>query len=110
MTNFMKILILNAILMVFLLGGFVYINSETAVSTQPLELKFIDFQETQADYSLLDLASDSEGNIIVANAKCGNEVCGNNQCCCLNTDTQSQCCRPKVDDNCISSCQKSDPC
>ena len=110
MTNFAKILILNAVLMLFLLGGFVYINSDEAISTQPLELKFIDFAQADTVYPYLDLSSDSEQNILTADNKCGSEVCTGNECCCLNIDTQAQCCRPKVDDNCIASCQKSDPC
>lgn len=106
MTNFAKILILNAVLMVFLLGGFVYINSDEAISTQPIDLKFIDFAEADTGYPYLDLSSGTE----LADNSCGNEVCSADQCCCLNVDTQAQCCRDKVDDNCVTSCQKSEPC
>ena len=110
MTNLVKLLLLNAVLFLFLAGGFVYVNSETAVSTQPLELNFIDFESAQADYPYLDLATESQLKILTADNKCGNETCTDSECCCLNTDTQAQCCRPKVDDSCVASCQKSDPC
>jgi len=110
MTNMVKLLLLNAALILFLVGGFVYINSETAVSTQPLDLKFIDFDVAQADYPYLDLASGSEVGILTADNSCGDETCAKDECCCLNIDTQAQCCRPQVDDNCVASCQKSEPC
>ena len=105
-----KLLLLNAALILFLVGGFVYINNETAVSTQPIDLQFIDFEVAQADYPYLDLSSGSDIGILTADNKCGSETCTKGECCCLNIDTQAQCCRPKVDDNCVASCQKSDPC
>ncbi len=110
MSNMVKLLLLNAALILFLVGGFVYVNNETAVSTQPIDLKFIDFDVAQADYPYLDLSSDSNLGILTANNKCGNETCTKDECCCLNVDTQAQCCRPKLEDNCVASCQKSDPC
>lgn len=108
MSNMVKLLLLNTALILFLVGGFVYVNNETAISTQPLDLKFIDFEATQADYPYLDLASDAA--ILTANNKCGSETCTKDECCCLNVDTQAQCCRPKLEDNCVASCQKSEPC
>ena len=109
MTNMVKLLLLNVALILFLVGGFVYINNETAVSTQPLDLQFIDFEAEQADYPYLDLSSSLDG-VEVAQNTCGDETCTDSECCCLNIDTQAQCCRPKTDDNCVTSCQKSDPC
>lgn len=110
MTNLVKLLLLNAVLFMFLVGGFVYVNNETAVSTQPLDLQFIDFENVQADYPFLDLSLESDSNIVTAQNSCGDETCTDNQCCCLNIDTGAQCCRPKVDDDCIKSCTKSKPC
>ena len=110
MTNVMKFLILNAAMLLFVLGGFVYLNNDEAISTQPLDLQFIDFTEAETTYPYLDLSSESGLGTQTADNKCGSEVCGKDECCCLNVDTQAQCCRPKVDDNCVASCQKSEPC
>lgn len=100
MTNLMKALLLNAVLIVVLAGGFVYINNVQAQSTQPDLVTFVDFEfDTFQDYGLE-----------VAQNTCGAETCTDSQCCCLNTDTGAQCCRDDVDNNCVSSCQKSDPC
>ena len=110
MTNMVRLLLLNAVLIMFLIGGFVYVNNDTAVSTQPLDLKFIDFEIGQAEYPFLDLASGSESGMLASQDQCGNETCGNNECCCLNIDTGAQCCRSKVGDDCIESCKNSAPC
>lgn len=100
MTNLSKVLILNAVLVVILAGGFVFINNVQAESSEPQLVTFID-----ADFN-----SFPDTGIEVAQNTCGSETCTDSQCCCLNTDTGAQCCREDVDNNCVSSCQKSDPC
>ena len=104
MTNLMKAIILNAVLIVVLAGGFVYINNVQAESPGPELVTFID-----ADFNAFPEVSTEVGFELAQNS-CGDETCTNNQCCCLNIDTGAQCCRDKVDDNCIESCKKSKPC
>ncbi len=100
MTNLAKALILNALMIVILAGGFLFINNVQAESPESQLITFFD-----ADFNVFP----DSGNEIAQNT-CGNETCTNSQCCCLNTDTGKQCCRDDVDNNCVSSCQKSDPC
>lgn len=103
MTNLSKVLILNAVLIVILAGGFVFINNVQAESSEPQLITFVD-----ADFNAFP---DMEiMKIEVAQNTCGSETCSDSQCCCLNTDTGAQCCRNDIDNNCVSSCQKSDPC
>ena len=102
MTNLMKALILNAVLIVLLAGGFVYVNNVQAQSTQPQLVTFLD-----VDFNAFP---DSGMGIEVAQNTCGSETCTDNQCCCLNIDNGNQCCRDKVEDNCVESCKKSKPC
>jgi len=100
MTNLMKALILNAVLIVLLAGGFVYINNVQAESDQVQQVTFLD----------VDFAPFADAEIVVAQNKCGDETCTASQCCCLNIDNGNQCCRPKKGDNCVESCKKSKPC
>ena len=100
MTNLIKAIILNVVLVVILAGGFVYINNVQAESNSSQLITFVD-----ADFNMFP-----DQGFVVAQKTCGDEVCTDNQCCCLNTETGAQCCRDKVDDNCVKSCQKSDPC
>ena len=100
MTNLMKALILNAVLIVLLAGGFVYVNNVQAESSQPQVVTFLD----------VDFNAFPDSGIEVAQNTCGNETCTANQCCCLNIVSGAQCCRDKVGDNCVESCKKSDPC
>ena len=96
----MKALLLNAVMITILAGGFLYVNNVQAESPEPQLISFVD-----ADFNLFP-----EMGIEVAQNSCGSETCTDSQCCCLNTDTGAQCCREDVDNNCVSSCQKSDPC
>jgi uncharacterized membrane protein len=100
MTNLMKALILNAVLIVLLAGGFVYVNNVQAESDQPTAINLVD----------IDFTPFADAEIVVAQNTCGDEVCTDSQCCCLNIDNGNQCCRPKMGDNCVESCKKSDPC
>ena len=100
MTNLMKAIILNAVLIVLLAGGFVYINNVQAESAQPELVTFMN-----ADFSIFPATT-----IEVAQNSCGNETCIADQCCCLNINNGNQCCRPKKSDNCVESCKKSRPC
>lgn len=100
MTNLMKALILNSVLIVLLAGGFVYVNNVQAESAQPQLVTFID----------MDFNTFPDAGFEVAQNTCGSETCTDSQCCCLNTDTGAQCCRDDVDNNCVSSCKKSKPC
>jgi len=100
MTNLMKALIFNAVLIVLLAGGFIYVNDVQAESAQPQEVTFLD----------IDFNAFPDAGIVVAQNTCGDEVCTARQCCCLNIDNGNQCCRPKKGDNCVESCKKSKPC
>jgi hypothetical protein len=100
MTNLMKALLLNAVLIVILAGGFVYVNNVQAESAQPQLVTFLD----------VDFNAFPDSGIEIAQNSCGSETCTANQCCCLNIDNGNQCCRDKVDDNCVESCKKSKPC
>jgi len=100
MTNLMKALILNAVLIVILAGGFIYVNNVQAESAQPELVTFLD-----VDFNVFP-----DSGIEVAQNSCGSETCTASQCCCLNIDTGAQCCRDKVEDNCVESCKKSKPC
>jgi hypothetical protein len=102
MTNLMKALILNAVLIVILAGGFVYVNN---VQAEPTQAELVTFSDV--DFNAFP---DSGIGIEVAQNTCGSETCTDNQCCCLNIDSGAQCCRDKVDDNCVESCKKSKPC
>jgi len=96
----MKALILNAVLIVILAGGFIYVNNVQAESAQPELVTFLD-----VDFNVFP-----DSGIEVAQNSCGSETCTASQCCCLNIDTGAQCCRDKVEDNCVESCKKSKPC
>ncbi|MEM7008917.1 MAG: hypothetical protein AAF462_07275 [Thermodesulfobacteriota bacterium] len=100
MTNLMKAIILNVVMVVLLAGGFLYINNVEAESAKPELISFVE----------LDLNTFPDVGIEIAQNSCGTETCTASQCCCLNTETGAQCCRTDVDKNCVSSCQKSDPC
>lgn len=100
MTNLMKALILNAVLIIILAGGFVYVNNVRAESDGNTQVSFLE----------VDFAPFAESGILVAKNTCGSETCTESQCCCLNIDNGNQCCRDKVDDNCVESCKKSKPC
>lgn len=100
MTNLMKALILNAVLIVLLAGGFVYVNNVQAESAQPQVVTFLD----------VDFNAFPDSGMEIAQNSCGSETCTNSQCCCLNIDSGAQCCRDKQGDNCVESCKKSDPC
>ena len=100
MTNLMKALILNAVLIVILAGGFVYVNNVQAEPTQAELVTFLD----------VDFNAFPDSGIEVAQNSCGSETCTASQCCCLNIDNGNQCCRPKKGDNCVESFKKSKPC
>ncbi len=100
MTNLMKALVLNAVMIVILAGGFLYINNVQAESLEPQLITFFD----------TDFNPFPDTGFEIAQNTCGSETCTESQCCCLNTDTGAQCCRDDVDNNCVSSCQKSDLC
>ncbi len=100
MTNLMKALILNAVLVVLLAGGFIYISNVQAESAQPQQITFLD----------VDFNAFPDSGIEIAQNSCGSETCTDSQCCCLNIDNGNQCCRPNKGNNCVNSCKKSKPC
>ncbi len=83
MTNLMKALILNAVLVVLLAGGFIYISNVQAESAQPQQITFLD----------VDFNAFPDSGIEIAQNSCGSETCTASQCCCLNIDNGNQCCR-----------------
>jgi hypothetical protein len=98
----------SAILLILLVTGLFYFGNQPAVSQQPQDTSFAGQGFDPDLYSLQDLASAS--GIVVAMANCGNETCSQQQCCCLNTDSGAQCCRPNSAGNCVESCKRSSPC
>ena len=97
-----------AILLILLVTGLFYIGNRPAESQQPQDVSFVNSGFEPDSYSFEELAPTS--GIEVAMANCGNDTCSDSQCCCLNTDTGAQCCRPNSAGNCVQSCKKSSPC
>lgn len=97
-----------AILLVLLVTGLLYIHNQPAASQQPQSPVLTDHGLDTAFYSLEDLSPTT--GFVVAAANCGNETCSAQQCCCLNTDTGAQCCRPNKSGNCVESCKRGSPC
>ena len=98
----------SAILLILLVTGLFYIHNQPAESQQPQDVSLVN-QELSPDlFSFEDLTPAS--GIVVAMANCGKETCSARQCCCLNTDTGAQCCRPNQGGNCVESCKRSNPC
>jgi hypothetical protein len=105
---------LNIFLLAFVLvtlsvaGKSNFIN-EPAVSRESLEFNLVEIDFEQAPIAFLEQGSKSE--IILAQKNCGNESCSDKECCCLNIDTGTQCCRPRGNSaNCVEACKKSKPC
>lgn len=97
-----------AILLILLVTGLFYIHNQPAASQQPQYPVFASQGFDPDLYPLQDLTPTS--GILVAMAKCGNETCSAQQCCCLNTDTGAQCCRPNSGGNCVEACKRGSPC
>lgn len=97
-----------AILLILLVAGLLYIHNQPAASQQPQSPVLADNGFDADFYTLEDLSPNT--GFIVAAASCGSETCSADQCCCLNTDTGAQCCRPNTQGNCVESCKKSRPC
>jgi hypothetical protein len=82
---------------------------EPAESHDSLDVNLSEIDFDQAPITFLEQESNSE--IILAEKNCGNEICSDKQCCCLNVETGAQCCRPLGNSaNCIEACKKSKPC
>ena len=97
-----------AILLILLVLGLLYIHNQPAASQQP-QGKISVVQGFDPDLYLLQDLTPTSG-IQVAMANCGNETCSAQQCCCLNTDTGAQCCRPNNGGNCVEACKRGSPC
>ncbi len=108
MRNKIGFLSIAAVFVMLVVGGIFYIGSQPAESRQPVDVSFTGVDLEPGTYSFNDFTPGE--HIVVAQTQCGSETCTENQCCCLNIDTGAQCCRPKLDDNCIASCKKSKPC
>ena len=108
MRNTAKAFSLAVLLVSVLALGIFYAGNEPAESQQPQDVSFTNQGFDPDLYSFEELAPVS--GIVVAMANCGNDTCSDNQCCCLNTDTGAQCCRPNQGGNCVQSCKKSSPC
>ena len=108
MRNTAKTFSLAVLLITLLAAGIFYAGNEPAESQQPQGVSFTNQGFNPDLYSFEELTPVS--GIVVAMASCGNETCSENQCCCLNTDTGAQCCRPNQGGNCVESCKKSSPC
>jgi len=97
-----------AILLILVVTGLLYLHNQPAVSQQPQDPVFASQGFNPDQYSPEDVSPAS--GILVAMANCGNETCSAQQCCCLNTDTGAQCCRPNNSGNCVESCKRGSPC
>lgn len=97
-----------AILLILLVTGLLYLHNLPAASQQPQNPVFAAQGFDPDLYAVPDLSPTSV--IQVAMANCGNETCSAQQCCCLNTDTGAQCCRPNNSGNCVESCKRGSPC
>ncbi len=102
------LLSLSAILIILLVTGLFYASNKPAESQQPQVVSLTDQGFDPELYSVLDFEPAS--GIVVAAANCGGETCAQDQCCCLNTDTGAQCCKPNSAGDCVESCKKSSPC
>lgn len=107
MKNIHTFFAMNAVLIILLVVGFVYVNSETAQSEQALEISFLEY-DAQDMYQSVDQGVDF--GIEVAKNTCGSETCSDSECCCLNVDNGNQCCRPNQGGNCVEACKNSPPC
>ena len=108
MRNKTSLLSSYAILVILLVTGLFYIGNQPAESQQPQGVSFVNSGFDPDSYSFEELTPLS--GIMVAMANCGSDTCSDSQCCCLNTDTGAQCCRPDSAGNCVQSCKKSSPC
>lgn len=98
----------SAILAVLLAAGLFYAGNRPAESQQPQDRSFANRSFDRGLYSPEELSPISGMEVAMAN--CGNDTCSDSQCCCLNTDTGAQCCRPNSAGDCVESCKKSSPC
>lgn len=104
----MRTLSLTALLAILIAGGIYFTGGEQAESQQPQEFSYTTSELGQDLYSFSDL---SAGQVIeIAQTSCGSDTCSADQCCCLNTETGAQCCRPNTSGNCVESCKRGSPC
>jgi len=108
MKNSTKALSAALLLVTVLALAMFYTGIEPASSQQP-QGAGLSNQTFDPDFYTLEDLSPNTG-FVVAAASCGSETCSADQCCCLNTDTGAQCCRPNTEGNCVASCKKSSPC
>ena len=98
-----------AILLILIVTGLLYIHNQPAASQQPQGAVLVAPGLDPGLYTLEDLTPTS-GILVAKGNNCGNETCSAQQCCCLNTDTGAQCCRPNNSGNCVESCKRGSPC
>jgi len=109
MRNRLNIFLLAGVLITLLFAGIFYFSNEPAESNQSLDLSLLEVDFEQGHIAFLEQESNS--GILLAQKACGNETCSDEECCCLNTDTGAQCCRPLGNRaNCVEACKKSEPC
>lgn len=109
MKNRIRLISFLAVFVLLVSGGIFFATNQKAESQQPEGISFTDIDLEQDIYFNTGFTS-APDDIVIAKKNCGNETCSANECCCLNIDTGAQCCRPKIEDNCIESCKKSKPC
>ena len=108
MMKHMRALSLTALFAILIAGGMFLTGSEEAESQQPQEFSYAAPGLGQDIYSFSDFTA---GSVIeIAQSSCGNDTCSADQCCCLNTETGAQCCRPNTSGNCVESCKRGSPC
>lgn len=109
MRNRLNIFLLAGVLITLLFAGIFYFCNEPAESNQSLDLSLVEVDFEQGHIAFLEQEFNSD--ILLAQKACGNETCSDEECCCLNTDTGAQCCRPLGNRaNCVEACRKSKPC
>lgn len=104
----MRTLSLTALIAILIAGGIYFTGGEQAESQQPQEFSYITSELGQDLYSFPGFSAAQV--IEIAQSSCGNDTCSADQCCCLNTETGAQCCRPNTSGNCVESCKRGSPC
>lgn len=99
----------TAILLALVIAGGIFLtDNRQAESQQPQDINFTSPELGNNVFSSSDFTPGL--GIEIAQSSCGSDTCSADQCCCLNTDTGAQCCRPNQGGNCVDSCKRGSPC
>ena len=101
--------LIAAVLIGLFTAGVVSTSNNPAHSEQSLEFNIdpADFEPGLISWN----ATKSSPDILIAQSECGNQTCSEKECCCLNVETGTKCCRPIGNHpNCVEACKKSKAC